>query len=119
MKTLRNRIAKVIKVQEKEACPICTDDFEEPSEVAVLACDEKHFYHDYCINSWISHNKNKRAGASCPMCRLDIAESLIRVIDYKYPVQEEEPDEYIEEVVEMKMNRVTPSSHKSAAVRHN
>ena len=70
MKTLRNNIAKVIKVQEKEACPICTDDFEEPSEVAVLACDEKHFFHEDCINGWISHGKARRMTVTSPCVEL-------------------------------------------------
>ena len=106
-----------MKVQEKEACPICTDDFEEGIEVAVLACDEKHFFHDYCINGWITHNKKKRTQVSCPMCRIEIAEPLIRIIDYKYPVIEQ-PEAEIEEsnedsdknLVEMKLNKVKSSS---------
>ena len=45
---------------EETSCNICTDVFEEPCKIAVLGCNDLHYYHDYCIKHWIDFNKKKR-----------------------------------------------------------
>ena len=44
-----------------------TDDLITP-----LTCDEKHYFHTACLESWIKMGKN-----SCPLCRLPINEDVL------------------------------------------
>ena len=43
-------------------CIICSNDFEQDSEVRILNC--KHIFHTECIDKWLSEYSNK-----CPICK--------------------------------------------------
>ena len=64
----RNRIADIIKkekskknenafykdeYQDEFECDICCVEFELREDISILACSDKHIYHDDCINQWI------------------------------------------------------------------
>lgn len=44
-------------------CSICAADYEEGEAIVVLACDERHCFHEECIKRWL------RINAICPICR--------------------------------------------------
>jgi len=46
-----------------ETCAICLEQFVANDTVRTLPCDERHFFHQACIDDWLPIN------ASCPICR--------------------------------------------------
>ena len=46
----------------EESCPICFVDYEEATELRILACT--HSFHKKCIDPWILQQNN-----TCPLCR--------------------------------------------------
>ena len=57
---------------------VCFIDFEKGCEITVLGCNPKHFLHKECLKSWMDHQKNKRAGATCPLCRVKIDSTKLK-----------------------------------------
>jgi hypothetical protein len=53
--------------EEEQTCIICWVAYNQTDEVIKLKCNDKHFYHAECIESWIKAPNN-----SCPMCRKPI-----------------------------------------------
>ena len=49
---------------ENEKCVICQFDIEEGSNIKKLNCE--HFYHDKCIDEWLSKEKH------CPFCKIEV-----------------------------------------------
>ena len=39
-------------------CDICCVDFVKMDAISILPCNEKHVFHDECIDAWISNSKN-------------------------------------------------------------
>lgn len=67
VKILRNLVktkysSLVFKTDEE--CIICWTPYTDSDDVIKLECNEKHFFHHGCIESWIKSGKN-----TCPMCR--------------------------------------------------
>ena len=56
---------------ETDECAICWNSYTEQDEVVKLKCNEKHYYHTGCIESWIKAGNN-----SCPMCREPIDKNI-------------------------------------------
>ena len=50
--------------EEDSTCIICYVAYNSTDDVVKLKCNDKHYYHTECIESWIKSGKN-----SCPMCR--------------------------------------------------
>ena len=50
------------KESGEESCPICFVDYEEATELRILACT--HSFHKKCIDPWILQQNN-----TCPLCR--------------------------------------------------
>jgi len=44
-------------------CSICTENFNEDEDLAILPCNERHVFHRGCIQKWFEKKK------SCPLCR--------------------------------------------------
>lgn len=57
--------------EAEEECIICWSQYEEQDDVTKLKCNEKHFFHTACIESWIKQGNN-----SCPMCREPINKDI-------------------------------------------
>lgn len=53
--------------EDESTCIICWVPYTSNEEVAKLKCNDKHYYHATCIESWIKAGNN-----SCPMCRKPI-----------------------------------------------
>lgn len=62
-----------VHTNEKQ-CIICMEDFVKDEEITELPCDKRHFFHTSCMMDWIT--KAKRV--SCPICRKDTAEELLK-----------------------------------------
>lgn len=54
-----------------EECIICWNDYNESDDVTRLTCNENHFFHTACIESWIKAGNN-----SCPLCREPINKDI-------------------------------------------
>lgn len=59
----RTKFSKAFFSGEEE-CIICWNQYNEQDNVTKLQCNDKHFFHTSCIESWIKSGNN-----SCPMCR--------------------------------------------------
>ena len=60
-------------------CPICTLDYEVPTEIASLPCHRKHFLHKDCYDHMIKFDDDRSRGRSkCPYCRADIDRSRVK-----------------------------------------
>ena len=46
------------------SCIICWTPYASSDDVILLDCNEKHFFHAQCLESWVKARNN-----SCPMCR--------------------------------------------------
>eukprot|EP00826_Nyctotherus_ovalis_P052866 TRINITY_DN6782_c0_g1_i13.p1 TRINITY_DN6782_c0_g1~~TRINITY_DN6782_c0_g1_i13.p1 ORF type:complete len:237 (-),score=21.03 TRINITY_DN6782_c0_g1_i13:112-822(-) len=62
-----------IHTSEKE-CIICMEEFVRDAEITELPCDRRHFFHTSCVMDWVTKAKK----VSCPICRKDTAEELIK-----------------------------------------
>lgn len=51
-------------------CPICKMEYEPNSEITILPCEGRHYYHTECINEWIEMSKK------CPICKVDIEDAI-------------------------------------------
>lgn len=51
------------KAKEMDICIICTEKFDEETEVCELGCDERHIFHAPCIVRWME------TSTTCPVCR--------------------------------------------------
>lgn len=47
-------------------CLICHEEFKEGDTIRLLPCNEKHFFHMNCIDSWLFRK------ASCPICNKNL-----------------------------------------------
>ena len=56
------------------SCIICWTPYEQTEDVIRLTCNEKHFFHASCLESWVNAGNN-----SCPMCRKPIDDSVPQV----------------------------------------
>ncbi|CAG9314135.1 unnamed protein product [Blepharisma stoltei] len=45
------------------SCSICAIDYEENDKIIILPCNIRHFFHEKCINKWLSITPK------CPVCR--------------------------------------------------
>lgn len=52
------------EASQEQECIICWCQYKESDEIVKLKCNEKHYFHTECIESWIKGGNN-----SCPMCR--------------------------------------------------
>ncbi len=54
-----------IKADETQetTCIICTEEIRQGNEILILKCNPRHYFHDYCIKSWLVRKLN------CPICR--------------------------------------------------
>lgn len=50
-------------------CSICTMNYENDDKLTLLPC--KHYYHDDCINQWLSKFSKK-----CPICRVNLDDTI-------------------------------------------
>jgi E3 ubiquitin-protein ligase DOA10 len=57
--------------EQNPECVICYMNYEETDEVVRLKCNEKHYFHEKCIEQWIKQGKN-----TCPVCRETIDPSV-------------------------------------------
>ena len=53
--------------KHEEDCAICLEGFNDESELTVLRCNAKHYFHNHCIEAWVKEGKN-----TCPVCRTPI-----------------------------------------------
>ena len=44
-------------------CIICMENYKDTDEIAVLDCDQKHYFHAKCLEDWL-HRK-----LECPLCK--------------------------------------------------
>lgn len=72
-----------MRIKEPENCAICTEEFVAPCPVTLLECNENHFYHTECIDSWIAHNKKSGKAPSCPKCRKPVNEPGVKKLQFK------------------------------------
>jgi hypothetical protein len=52
-------------------CAICQSKFEPDEDVTLLPCSGRHYFHDGCINPWLSALSKK-----CPVCRDNLEDKL-------------------------------------------
>lgn len=50
-------------ITQVTTCAICTEDIAEGSDILVLRCTGRHYFHGNCIKSWLVTK------VSCPICR--------------------------------------------------
>jgi len=72
-----------MRIKEATECGICIEDLVAPCPVALLACNENHFFHTECVEGWIEHNKKSNKASSCPLCRIPIDESKMKRLQFK------------------------------------
>lgn len=46
-------------------CAICTEDISEGTEILILRCPGRHYFHGNCIKNWLIQKVN------CPICRAE------------------------------------------------
>jgi len=56
---------------QEDECIICWNKYTDSDDIVKLRCNEKHFFHALCIESWIKGGNN-----TCPMCRQPIDSSV-------------------------------------------
>jgi hypothetical protein len=49
-----------------DECAICMEQFNEESEVTLLPCDMRHYFHATCIHEWLKIEN------ACPLCKKKI-----------------------------------------------
>ncbi len=57
--------------QAFDQCAICLLDFQKDDEITPLPCDEKHYFHSPCIESWLKNNN------ICPLCKKPITKEAL------------------------------------------
>ena len=62
---------KVGERDAHEACSICMIDFLENSDIIILPCDSKHYFHEECIKIWLEKNMK------CPLCNTAITSEML------------------------------------------
>lgn len=62
-----------------KVCPICLSEFTEGTDIIELPCDNRHYFHTLCIQTWIENHQN----ISCPLCKKDINAELHKVVEKK------------------------------------
>ena len=55
------------RIFETTTCCICLENYVDGENLRILPCDEKHNFHQTCVDSWLKKNK------TCPLCRKDIS----------------------------------------------
>ena len=70
-------LLKTFNLNELTDCSICMVEIIAPAKISQLACNENHFFHENCLDAWMSSNKANRRAPTCPMCRVPIVESKI------------------------------------------
>lgn len=67
--TLNDDNISIVKTNSDETleCAICLHEFEVSQTIKILPCNKKHFFHNKCIDKWLSHNK------ACPTCRQEVS----------------------------------------------
>lgn len=57
---------KFENVQEKNKnmseCIICMEQYKPEDAIAELKCDERHYFHEACLEDWLKRKLN------CPLC---------------------------------------------------
>lgn len=56
--------AMLAGLDDDNECIICLTPYQEKDTIIRLGCNEKHYFHTQCIESWIKQGKNQ-----CPICR--------------------------------------------------
>ena len=44
-------------------CLICMNEYKDDDEVVELKCDERHYFHAECLESWLKRK------LECPLCK--------------------------------------------------
>ena len=57
--------------EEGKECIICFVEFTPEDSVTTLPCNEKHIFHDSCIETWLRSNN------SCPLCKAPITQEAL------------------------------------------
>ena len=58
-------------------CPICTLDYEVPTEIGTLGCHRKHFLHKECYDFMVDFDDKHNKTSVCPYCRVEIVRSQV------------------------------------------
>ena len=67
----KTQFKPLVHLHTKE-CPICLLEFTEGVSIIELPCDQRHYFHSECIQTWIQGQHR----VSCPLCKKDIGEEL-------------------------------------------
>ena len=80
----QNIVASIAKTQfnglvntSQPECAICLMNFTEHCDITPLPCDARHYFHTYCISSWIKQNN------ICPLCKKEITEKAMMELKYQ------------------------------------
>ena len=70
LSSLRRNKFKDLSTRAKEAksCIICFENFNESDDVTQLSCDERHVFHQRCLESWMNSDTSQNT-LKCPICR--------------------------------------------------
>ena len=50
------------KLLQMDKCVICWEEFDLGQELRTLSCDDKHFFHRKCVDTWLDKY------SKCPIC---------------------------------------------------
>jgi hypothetical protein len=59
----KRRLYGDLRVRNMIECVICMEEFKDSDQVAELKCDERHYFHQKCLEDWLQRK------SECPLCK--------------------------------------------------